>query len=663
MLIISCPGSGKTTTLLRRIRNMIRRGVRPSEILMVTFTNAAAGEMRDRYAALYGRESGVVFLTLHSLCFNILRMEGLYETTDLLSEHDKRDFLFRTLKGLPGVNDAWELSLSISTEITSIKNNYTDLQTLKPESCEKKTFLTVCKAYEKRKQALKKLDFDDMLLSCLRLLKSDADVLARWQDRFRYVQCDEYQDTNSIQRDILYLLTEKSGNLCVVGDDDQSVYRFRGAHPEIMLDFPKDFPNCTVIHMDTNYRSCQAVVNVASRLISFNKTRFAKDFISERGKSGEIGKALYTPTADRQQEMSCLARDIEARHGQGVAYRDMAVLFRTNRQAALPVDLLLKAEIPCCPAERVTSIYDGWIFAGIRSYIALSTGTGTQTDFLYVLNRPQRFLSEEHFRGAEYSLSGLLLSARYLKYGDSWKYEAAEKSIREWMRAFGPGKISFSDSPQKVFSALTGSRGIHYEEYLRSYAEFRNIELTELISEFEELQNDASRFATVGDWLSYAKESSLAVRNQSRIKDKDGIVLSTMHRAKGLEWDTVFVIDVNFNIVPHRNSKNSIAGIEEERRLLYVAMTRAKNELHIYSCGRESEFMEQLAAQDRKESAKEPAMPGQAVMHRSFGRGTVTSCGDGKITVRFEDKERAFLYPGAIEAGYMRFIEEDKEDI
>ena len=122
MLIISCPGSGKTTTLLRRIRNMIRRGVRPSEILMVTFTNAAAGEMRDRYAALYGRESGVVFLTLHSLCFNILRMEGLYETTDLLSEHDKREFLFRTLKGLPGVNDAWELSLSIATEITSNQN-------------------------------------------------------------------------------------------------------------------------------------------------------------------------------------------------------------------------------------------------------------------------------------------------------------------------------------------------------------------------------------------------------------------------------------------------------------------------------------------------------------------------------------------------------------
>ena len=136
-----------------------------------------------------------------------------------------------------------------------------------------------------------------------------------------------------------------------------------------------------------------------------------------------------------------------------------------------------------------------------------------------------------------------------------------------------------------------------------------------------------------------------------------------MHRAKGLEWDTVFIIDVNFNIVPHRNSKNSLAGIEEERRLLYVAMTRAKNELHIYSCGRESEFMEQLAAQDRKSSTKEPAMPGQAVMHRSFGRGTVTSCGDGKITVRFEDKERAFLYPGAIEAGYMRFIKENKEDI
>lgn len=663
MLIISCPGSGKTTTLLRRIRNMIRRGVRPSEILMVTFTNAAAAEMRERYAAHYGRDSGVTFLTLHSLCFNILRMEGLYETTDLLSEHEKRDFLFRTLKGLPGVNDAWELSLSIATEITSIKNNYTDLQTLKPESCEKKTFLTVYKAYEKRKQVLGKLDFDDMLLVCLRLLKEDADVRARWQSRFRYIQCDEYQDTNSIQRDILYLLTENSGNLCVVGDDDQSVYRFRGAHPEIMLDFPKDFPDCTVIHMDTNYRSCQAVVNVASRLISFNKKRFEKDFVSERGKHGETGRALYTPTADRQQEMSALARDIEARHTEGIAYRDMAVLFRTNRQAALPVDLLLKHKIPCCPTLRVTSIYDGWIFAGIRSYIAMSTGTGTQADFLYILNRPQRFLSEEHFRGAEYSLGGLLLSARYLKYGDNWKYEACEKSIREWMRAFGPGKISFSDSPQKVFAALTGAHGIHYDEYLRSYAEFRNIELTELTSEFEELAGDASRFATVGEWLSYAKESSLAVRDRNRIKDKDGIVLSTMHGAKGLEWDTVFVIDANFNVIPHRNSKNSLAGVEEERRLLYVAMTRAKNELHIYSCGRESEFMEQLAAQGRKESSVKPADPGQAVMHRSFGRGTVTACGDGKITVRFEDKERTFLFPGAFEAGYMRLIGEDKDTI
>ncbi len=663
MLIISCPGSGKTTTLLRRIRNMIRRGVRPSEILMVTFTNAAAAEMRERYAALYGRESGVVFLTLHSLCFNILRMEGLYTTADLLSEHDKRDFLFRTLKGLPGVNDAWELSLSIATEITSIKNNYTDLQTLKPESCEKKTFLTVYKAYEKRKQVLRKLDFDDMLLVCLRLLKENTEVLARWQSRFRYIQCDEYQDTNSIQRDILYLLTEKTGNLCVVGDDDQSVYRFRGAHPEIMLHFPEDFPGCTVIRMDTNYRSCQAVVNVASRLIAFNRTRFEKNFISARGKCGETGRALYTPTADRQQEMEALARAIRARHAEGIAYRDMAVLFRTNRQAALPVDMLLKAKIPCCPAERVTSIYDGWIFAGIRSYIAMSAGTGTQADFLYILNRPQRFLSEEHFRSAEYSLGGLLLSARYLKYGDSWKYEACEKSIREWMNAFGPGKISLSDAPRKVFSALTGAHGIHYDEYLRSYAEFRNIELSELTAEFEELERDASRFPTVGDWLSYARESSRAVREQSRIKDKDGIVLTTMHRAKGLEWDTVFIIDVNFNIIPHRNSKNSLAGVEEERRLLYVAMTRAKNELHIYSCGRESEFMEQLAAQDRKEDAAKPADPGQAVMHRSFGRGIVTDCGDGKITVRFEDKERTFLFPGAIEAGYMRLIREDTDTI
>ena len=201
VILISCPGSGKTTTLVRRIHYMLESGVDPDRILMVTFTNAAAAEMKIKYQKLFGVSApSVPMMTIHSLCFNILRMEGAYTFDSLYSEQDKRDYFMRGLRNLSWVNDAWELSQSIMTEISIIKNNYIDPDAYIPTSCDKKVFRNILRSYEKHKETLGKIDFDDMLLKCLELLESDVRIRDRWQDRFDYIQCDEYQDTNKIQR-------------------------------------------------------------------------------------------------------------------------------------------------------------------------------------------------------------------------------------------------------------------------------------------------------------------------------------------------------------------------------------------------------------------------------------------------------------------------------
>lgn len=687
VILISCPGSGKTTTLVRRIHHMIESGVDPDRILMVTFTNAAAVEMKVKYQKLFGGSApSVPMMTIHSLCFNILRMEGVYTFDSLYSEQDKRDYFMRGLKKLSWVNDAWELSQSIMTEISIIKNNYIDPDTYIPTSCDKQVFRNILKSYEKHKESLGKIDFDDMLLKCLELLESDVRIRDRWQDRFDYIQCDEYQDTNRIQRDILYLLVGRHRNLCVVGDDDQSIYMFRGALPEIMLQFPEDYANASAISMSTNYRSGQAIVDLASRLIAMNRRRFPKDFISERGRNGSVGLAVYKKYRTRAKQMEFVIKTIKKRHEEGIPYSDMAIIFRTNKQADLPVSELAKSGLPFYTTEAVSSVYDGWMFRGIAAYVRLATGTGSGDDLLYILNRPNRFLRESAFASCEYTTKSLLAAACYLKKDAAWKYQAAEKNIRTWMRNFGPGTLTMEDHPDRVFEKLADPLGIDYDEYVLSYAKFRNFDEKETKEEFQALRKEASAFDTIEEWLRHARTESFHIREAARRKDRTGIRITTMHKAKGLEWDTVFVIDVNEDIVPHKNTLDSMVLVEEERRLLYVAMTRAKNALYVLCSGKESAFMKQMKAALEQEEEKrrraelerkledeiaarkaageltdtpEALMPGLVVAHRNFGKGYITAVDSDKglITVRFVDKDRSFMYPQAFDRGFLSVLE------
>lgn len=671
VLLISCPGSGKTTTLVRRIHHLIEEGITPSSILMVTFTKDAAMGMQEKYISLFGSNPGVTFATIHSLCFNILKREHRCTQDDVLSEDRKMGVLMDFFKSKRIYNGTWDMALATATGISAMKNNYLKPDEVNVQGVGSEMFAEAYESYEAWRIDNHLLDFDDMLLSCHTMLKNEPAVLDKYRFMFRFIQCDEYQDTNYIQRDILYLLAGHDRNLCVVGDDDQSIYAFRGARPDIMLNFPKDFPDAAVIRMGTNYRSASEIVKLADRLIKRNKDRFEKDFVSQRGSDGAEGKVIRRYFNGKKPEMAHLLNEIRRYHYEGVPYKEMAVLFRTNMQAQAPVTLLSEAGIPYYSTENVKSMYESFIFEDIHDYVMLSAGLGGSKEFFNVLNHPNRYLKEYHFRNVPYNIDAMMQACSYIAHsGERWQLDNAHDAIYDWMHAFGPGMVSLSSRPADVFGRMNGAAvSIHYDKYVAEYAKFRNLDYPELRELYDDLKKDACQFDTIGEWFTHADESIRKLREEMRNKDREGVVLTTMHRSKGLEWKVVFIIDADEDITPHKKSKGDDLAMQEERRLFYVAMTRAKDELQVYSSTeKRSMFIEEFAEEPKAPVVKNDIskvvvkdvpkfLPGKGVEHNRFGKGKVVRYEPGKIIVNFEKEgEKILKFPETFASGIAKYL-------
>ena len=663
MIVVSCPGSGKTTTLVRRIHQMIAEGVSPGSILMVTFARAAAMDMGKKYVELFGENPGVTFATIHSLCFNILVRDGGYTKDCIFEERDKRDFFLERLRANPNVSDPWALTVDLISEMSKMKNLCVPLKEYDPGCCEKDYYESLVSQYESENLEAGRLDYDDMLVRCRDLLRSNPAVLEKWKNRFRYIQCDEYQDTNIIQRDILYMLAGEEANLCVVGDDDQAIYRFRGSDSGIMMRFADDFREHGVkmVMMSTNYRCAGNIVEMADACIGFNKKRFKKEFICERGKSGEKGSAFYKITKTGNSQMQDVVSTIRRLHDAGTRYRDMAILFRNNKQAVLPVQVLSAEGIPFFSTEKIRSMYDEWMFEDIKSYVELSMGKDIIKNLPRVLNRPNRYLKASAFKDAEYDTTGMLGAIEYLQADGipEWRYVQAQKSIFSWMNAFGPGKVTEQTPTKTLFDRLTSSRGsIRYDKYITQTARFQRQDPSELMDQFELLKEDALKYETVGEWFSHAAQVRHMMRQDNEKRcDRDGVCITTMHKSKGREWKAVFVIGVNDGIIPGRECA-TLDDLEEERRLLYVAMTRARDHLCVYCSGQESQLMRQTMASLKEK--KEPRIPkklaGAPVLHHTYGKGAILGYSGKYVTVRFGDgTERKFGFPDAFRKGHLKY--------
>lgn len=567
-IVLAGPGSGKTLVITQRVRYLIEAyHVRPQEILVITFTKAAAQEMQSRFQAL-SRQRGVTFGTFHAVFFHILKYAYHYSAANILTEEKKYQILQRLLSesGLHFEDEKETLS-EIASEISVVKNEQIPLEHYYSKSCPEEVFRGFYRKYEEvhRREGL--LDFDDMMTMTYELLTQRADILAAWQRHYRYILVDEFQDINLLQYAILRLLADPERNLFIVGDDDQSIYRFRGAKPEIMLNFPKDYPDAKQIVLDRNFRSIASVIRAAQLVIRENTKRFAKRAVHVRKGQGQVDIREFS---GQEHESLYLIKKVQESLAGGIPPNEIAVLYRTNQGARPYAERLMEFNIPFEMRDALPNIYEHWIAKDLFAYLHLARERLDRAEFLQVMNRPKRYIARDAIDAKVISLETL----RTYYEDKDWmldRIDRLELDLR-MLKDMAP------------YAAVNYIRyGMNYEEYLQEYAKARRMKPEELTDILDEIQDGCRPFKTVEAWyehLTAYKERLLEQRGKKE-RDPDAITLATLHSAKGLEFQEVFLVDVNEGTIPHRKASME-ADLEEERRLFYVGMTRAKDRLHLF---------------------------------------------------------------------------------
>lgn len=626
MLVLAGPGSGKTLVITKRTQHLIEEyGINPARILVITFTKAAAEEMKERFIKLMeGKNLGVNFGTFHAVFFKILRYAYNYNASNIISDEQKYRYYKELIDELEiEIEDEKEFIEGISSEISLVKSEKMDINNYYSMNCSEDNFAKLYAGYERKLRKANLIDFDDMLLLCYELLVARPDILALWQHKYEYILIDEFQDINKIQYDIIRLLAKPQDNLFIVGDDDQSIYRFRGAKPEIMLNFSKDYPKAKQVLLNYNYRSKGKIVNAALRVVKNNSKRYEKEIttIHEDGDEVEIKVA-----ADLPEENKMVLELIHEYHKKGYAYSQIAILYRTNTQPGALVEKLMEYNIPFRMRDAIPNIYEHWITKNILAYIKIAMGSRDRSLFLEIINRPKRYISRDCFGNPVVDLN------RVKEYYSDRSYVIERIEKLEYDLA-----LLKKTNP---FAAITYiRRAIGYDDYLREYADFRRMKVDELYDILSELQENSRDFKTYEEWFAHMEAYQEELKRQveqRKNKSYDGVSLSTFHASKGLEYDVVIIIDANEGITPHRKAL-LLEDMEEERRMFYVAMTRAKQRVHIFSV--KERFHKELAFSrfvgeiliDRDLLVK-----GAKVVHKMYGEGVVIENRDGKLSVKFD---------------------------
>ena len=573
-MVLAGPGSGKTTVITHRIKNLIEKAeVRSENILVVTFTKAAAISMQKRFSTLMngGKGQPVTFGTFHSVFYKILRKSRRYEATEILSERQKTDYI-REIIGRYGIssNDISELSQNIINDIGNIKGNMLNAQEYEPSCCKKEDFIKVYNAYNLELKKDGKMDFDDILRECYLLLCENHTILEQWRELYKYILIDEFQDINRIQMNIIELLASPLNNIFVVGDDDQSIYGFRGARPEIMIEFKDYYPEAELIVLNVNYRSTQSIINVAGRVIENNKTRLDKCAHANNDKDFQPDIRKFR---NQVEELKFVVSKIKEYENQGISLSEMVILVRNNSQIQEISSFLKNRKIEAESGKHRSNIYNGMVAKDILSYVrgALKfDGTYFNEDLIYVLNKPQRYISRQVVLSVNMNISAV--RRIYSKNNiDSFLFHI------EMIRKL---------PPQAALSYIR--KGAGYEEYLRLYAIENNIPMSGLLKQLEQLVQECSKFNTLEQWIN-SIDSAQNSEGQNFGKKSSGeggtnnrINIMTMHGSKGLEFKAVFIVDANQGIIPTSKALRE-RDFEEERRLFYVAITRAIDYLNVYA--------------------------------------------------------------------------------
>lgn len=571
MLVLAGPGSGKTLVITERTKHLITEyGIRPENILVITFTKAAAVEMKSRFFMRMGNSfCPVTFGTFHAVYFSVLKHAYHYSSENIIREEQKYQFLREIIaKHRLEYEDETEFITSILGEIGMVKNTGVAISNYYSKNCAEHTFRRIFNEYQEYLYRHKLIDFDDMLVYTYELFSERPDILAAWQRKFQYILIDEFQDINKIQFDVIKLLAGEKKNLFVVGDDDQSIYRFRGAKPEIMLHFEKDFPQTEIVLLDTNYRSQENIVTPSLNLIGYNKERFTKEIKAFSPPENPVEYAVFL---SQREENLRIIRDIQDAVERGGSFRDFAVLFRTNTQPRLLMEQMLEYNVPFRTRDNIPNLYDHWIAKDIFTYIRIAQGSRFRKDFLQIMNRPKRYISRE-------SLDEDMVSFDVWE----WFYEEQPWIAERIEKLEQDIKLLGRMSPYAAVNYIR--HGIGYDEFCEEYADYRRINVDDLYDVLEELQTGAKEYKDYDSWFSHIEEYTKELETMHRVMEQntESVALATLHSAKGLEYKSVYIIDVNEGVMPYKKAVLD-QEIEEERRMFYVGMTRAKKNLHLFS--------------------------------------------------------------------------------
>lgn len=573
MIVLSGPGSGKTTVITYRIKILIEKmNVLPRDILVITFTKAASEEMKNRFYSINRNHYDVTFGTFHSYFFKIIRSSYNYELNNILHDDEKSIIIKKIIKNFKvNFDNEEEFLQNIINEISFFKNELIDPICFNSNYVDSQTFLNIFNEYENIKNISEKIDFDDMLIKCYELLKNDDNLRKFWSNRYKYILIDEFQDINKVQYECVKMLISDEQNIFVVGDDDQSIYGFRGSSPEFLLNFDEDFKDVKKVILDINYRSTEEIIRLCNNIISDNKNRYKKDI---KG----IGKSYKAPILLRSYDVVEEAKKIVEKvqkFKKDIPLEEMAIIYRTNLQARAIIEVLMDYNIDYQIKDKIPSIYDHFIAKDIISYLKLCISNIDNDSFFKIANKPKRYLNKAILLDAIEHCKDKTSAIEYLychKDMKPWQIERINDLL------FHITQMKNKTTYDAIKYIL---KNIGYEEYIEEYASFKKVSSKGLFEIANEILESSKGYDEVLDYISHVENVSFELENNfKKKKDTSGIVLTTMHSSKGLEFEVVFVIGCIEGIIPHEKSK-SLSDIEEERRLFYVALTRAKRLIYI----------------------------------------------------------------------------------
>ncbi|MBR5517299.1 MAG: UvrD-helicase domain-containing protein [Firmicutes bacterium] len=613
LLILAGAGSGKTATMTHRIAYLIEQGVSPYKIMAVTFTNKAATEMRERVEKLVGSVPGMWILTFHSMSLRILREhyeEVGYERNFVIYDTVDQKALYKSI--LKDLNiDTKEYPINYLSAIISKEKEadrgpeeYLELEGMNFKT---RVIYSVYKEYQERLRKNNAMDFDDLLRYALHVLRDNKEILCNYQNVFQYIMVDEYQDTNHIQYQIVKLLSQAHQNICVVGDDDQCIYEWRGADIRNILDFEKDFPRAKVIKLEQNYRSCGNILDAAHSVIRNNRGRKQKRLWTEAEKGHKI---VYTRLDNDKEEAHYVAREIQLLKGPNRRYDDFAILYRTNAQSRLFEDALRRANIPYQILSGF-SFYERKETKDMISYMRLVVNPQDEMSFLRVINEPKRGIGAktiEKLRALSLVRNESMMETISNEEIIASLPKKSQESIREMVNIITmcreqKEQLRVSDVYDALMVKTGYMKALEDENTVEAEGRIENLlDFKSFIYDFEKEKQDQGEVATVEEFLERVATNGDADKFES---ESGKVALMTMHSSKGLEFPVVFMPGMEDNLFPSHRSMDSEEKLEEERRLCYVGMTRAKERLFLTSAAyrvmygqgdyaRESVFLREL---------------------------------------------------------------------